>query len=273
MDPSSLVWIDGRVRRRDEVGVPVDDSAYAEGRGCYSTARVRDGCPLFETHHLRRLARGAAALRLGELDEAAVRHALRDLARAAFGGGEGVVRVQLSRAGPSRGRTLGEPRARVIGIPRALGDDDAEWSLLCAKLPHEGPLLAGGHKLTNRLVHALALDEARDAGVDEALLFDRQGRLVEGARSNPLVVGPDGRLRTPPLVRGCVDGIARQVLVERRVGLEEADLRRDDLVAARAVFCVNAVRGARPAASLDGSRLGREHEPWLERLSACLEVR
>jgi len=87
-----------------------------------------------------------------------------------------------------------------------------------------------------------------------------------------VAVGADGRLRTPPLARGCVDGIARQVLVERRVGLEERDLRREDLLAARAVFCINAVRGARPVESLDGARLGREREPWSGRLAACLEV-
>jgi branched-subunit amino acid aminotransferase/4-amino-4-deoxychorismate lyase len=262
VDPSALVWIDGRVRRRDEAGVPVDDSAYLEGRGCYTTARIRRGRPEFANHHLRRLARGAQALRLGPLDASKVRHALSDLADAAFPEAEGVVRIQVSR---------GPGSARVVGLPRGLGSDPPAWTLLSARLPHDGDALSGGHKLTNRLVHALAQDEARDAGTDEAVLFDRRGRLVEGSRSNLVAVGRDGRLCTPPLLRGCVDGIARQVLMERGVGLVERDLSRDDLLNAPAVFCINAVRGARPALRLDATALGREHDPWQARLSQALE--
>ena len=47
MDAAAFAWIDGRVRLRAEVGVPVDDSAYAEGRGCYSTARIAGGAARF----------------------------------------------------------------------------------------------------------------------------------------------------------------------------------------------------------------------------------
>ena len=60
--------------------MPVDDSAYAEGRGCYSTARISGGRPAFLERHVRRLQRGVRALRLGRLDTRCVRHALRDLA-------------------------------------------------------------------------------------------------------------------------------------------------------------------------------------------------
>lgn len=261
-----LVWLDGRVRRRDEAGIPVDDSAYAEGRGCYTTARIRGGRVAFEEHHVRRLARGAAGLRLGALDALAVRHALRDLAKAAFPDGEGIVRVQVSR---------GEPRARVVGVPRELGEERAVWSAVCAKTPHEGPIVAGSHKLTNRLVLALAMDEARDAGADEALLFDRDGRLVEGTRSNVVAVTRAGRLVTPPLARGAVAGVARQVLCERVPELAERDLRRADLLDAHAVFCTNAVRGARRVGRLDGRPLVGDDDaaaPWSARLSEVLEA-
>lgn len=262
MDPQALVWIDGRVRRRDEAGIPVDDSGYAEGRGCYTTARIRGGLPRFEALHLRRLARGAAALRLGPFDEREAVHALRDLAAAAFPGGEGVVRVQLSR---------GRDGVRVVGIPRGLGDDPPVWSAVCAKIPHPPPAVAGGHKLTHRLVHALAMDEAREQGADEALLFDREGRLVEGSRSNVLVADAEDRLWTPPLERGAVDGIARQVLVRRIDRLRERDLRREDLCQARAVLCINAVRGPRPLARLDATPLPAERGPWPGRLAEAWE--
>lgn len=263
MEPAALAWIGGRVQPRAEVGVPVDDSAYAEGRGCYSTARIARGLPRFPERHVRRLERGARALGLGKLDPREVLHALRDLAAAAFPEGEGVVRVQVSRGA--------DDRARVVGIPRALGDDPPTWSAVTAPLPHEGPILVGGHKLTNRLVQSLASQAAREAGAREALLFDRAGFLVEGAGSNVVVVAADGALVTPPLARGAVAGIAREVLSERVPELAERDLRHRDLRRAQALLCTNAVRGARPVVELDGEALPGADHPWVGRLNRALE--
>lgn len=260
---SSLAWVDGRVRPRAEASVPVDDSAYAEGRGCYSTARIAGGAPRFPERHVRRLERGARALGLGKLDAWQVLHALRDLAAAAFPAGEGIVRVQVSRGD--------DGRARVVGIPRALGHEPRGWSAITAPLPHEGPILVGGHKLTNRLVQSLASQAAREAGAREALLFDRAGLLVEGAGSNVVAVTEEGALVTPPLSRGAVAGIAREVLRERVAELAERDLRHRDLRRARAVLCTNAVRGARPLVRLDGEALPGADHPWVARLNRALE--
>jgi branched-subunit amino acid aminotransferase/4-amino-4-deoxychorismate lyase len=256
-----VCWVDGRLVTRGEAAVPADDSAFSEGRGCYSTVRIADGRPRFEDRHLRRLARGAIGLALGRFDPDAARAALRELARIALPGGEGAVRLQLSR-GAAR-------RTRLVGVPRGLGDDPPVWIAIRAPLHHEGNSISGGHKLTNRLVHALAADAARAAGADEALLFDRDGYLVEAARSNVVLVDAEERLLTPPLARGGVAGIAREVLLER-VPLAERDVGPGALRAARAVFAVNAVRGARPIASLDGEPVGDPSHPWAARLSAAL---
>lgn len=259
--PADHAWIGGRVRRRTEAGIPVDDSAYAEGRGCYTSVRIARGRPLHEDRHVRRLERGARALCLGRLDAREVHHALRDLAVAAFPAGEGIVRVQLSRGENGA--------ARVVGIPRALGDDPGQWSAVTAPIPHPGTL-EGGHKLTNRLVQALAQDAARRAGAQEALLFDRDGFLVEGSRSNVVAVDGQGRLVTPPLARGAVAGVAREVLCDRVPELTERDLRREDLLVARAVVCTNAARGARLVIRLDGEPLAGADPLVARRLDAVL---
>jgi branched-subunit amino acid aminotransferase/4-amino-4-deoxychorismate lyase len=223
--------------------------------------RIADGRARFEDRHLRRLARGAAALALGRFDPDSASAALRELARAALPGGEGAVRLQLSRGASDR--------ARLVGVPRGLGDDPPVWAAIRAPLLHEGSTVSGGHKLTNRLVHALAADAAHAAGADEALLFDRDGYLVEAARSNVVLVDAEERLLTPPLARGGVAGVAREVLLER-VPLVERDLGPGALRTARALFAVNAVRGARPIASLDGRPVGDPGHPWAARLFAAL---
>jgi branched-subunit amino acid aminotransferase/4-amino-4-deoxychorismate lyase len=259
-----LCWADGELLPLELPVVRADDSAYAEGRGCYTSVRIRAGLPRFAGRHARRLAEGAAELGLPRLEEAAVLRALAELAKAAFEDGEGIIRLEASRDG--------DGRLHLIGVPRALGADRPEWSAVLAPFPHPGPEPRAGLKLSARLRFALAAELAREAGADEALLLDTAGSLVEGARSNLVVVSKRGEARTPPLARGAVAGVARAVLLERVSGLDEADVARADLLAAAEIIALNAVRGAKPITRLDGQPVadGRPGR-WAERLARALE--
>ena len=255
--------MDGSLRAPDAAVVRADDSAFAEGRGCYTSVRIRAGAPRFAERHVRRLARDARALGLPAVDPQILRRALGELAQAAFSGGEGVVRLQLSRDG---GGAL-----HVVGVPRDLGGDPPEWRAVTAPFPHPGPLLAGGPKLTHRLLQTLAAEAASAAGAEEALLFDAHGYLVEGARTNVVALRADGALCTPPSERGAVAGIALEVVSERIPELRQRDLSRRDLLAGRGVVVMNAVRGARALAELDATGLGAEGAALAVRLNAVLD--
>jgi branched-subunit amino acid aminotransferase/4-amino-4-deoxychorismate lyase len=193
-----------------------------------------------------------------------VRAALGDLARAAFGEGSGVVRLQASRDA--------EGRLRLVGVPRALGPEPDAWSAIVVRLPGAaGPAPGSGLKVASRLPAALAADAARDAGCDEALLVDAAGRLVEGARTNAIVVDTEGRPWTPPLELGGVAGIAREVLLERVPELGQRVVSLRELRLAREIVAANAVRGARPVVRLDGRSVGEGRPgPWARRLDAAL---
>ena len=256
------IWVDGTLRPADAAAVRADDSAYGEGRGCYTSVRIRAGAPTFALRHVRRLERDARALGLPTADPQLLARALAELARAAFGAGDGIVRLSLSRDG--------DGALHVVGVPRDLGDDPAAWRAVTAPFAHPGALLPGGPKLTHRLHQALALDAARAARADEALLFDASGWLVEGARTNVVALAADGALCTPPAARGAVAGIALEVASER-LAIEPRDLSRIDLLAMRGVALVNAVRGARALAALDGAELGAEGGALAARLAAALE--
>jgi branched-chain amino acid aminotransferase len=260
---SAPIWMDGALRPASAAVVRADDSAFCEARGCYTSVRIRAGVPRFADRHVRRLVRDAAALDLPAVDPNLLRRALGELAKAAFRGGEGVVRLTLSRDG--------DGALHVVGVPRDLGQDPPAWRAVTAPTAHPGPVLAGGHKLTDRLVHALASDAARASGVEEALLFDAAGHLVEGARTNVVALLGDGMLCTPPTERGAVAGIALEVAAERLPALARRDLSRRDVFAARGVAVTNAVRGARPLVALDGKPLGPESAELAERLAAVLE--
>jgi branched-subunit amino acid aminotransferase/4-amino-4-deoxychorismate lyase len=231
--------------------------------GCYTTARVAGGRPWLAERHVARLRRDAARLGLPPPSEAECRRALADGAARAGGRGEGILRLEL-RAGE-------DGRARLWVTARPLGSDPLQWTALSAPLLHGGPGPAPGVKLLGRPDLEAARRAAREAGADEALLFDAEGRLVEGARSSLVVVTEEGAWRTPPLGRGGVAGLAREIALGGLAGLEEADVSRGELVRAREIVALNAVRGARPIVRLDGAPVGPGRPgPLAGRLAALL---
>jgi D-alanine transaminase len=260
-----LCWADGELLPLEIPVVRADDSAFCEGRGCYTTVRIQGGRPRFAARHARRLVHGAAELGLGALDSGAVLRALAELAKAAFDDGDGIVRLEASRDG--------DGRLHLIGLPREIESAGSEWSAVLAPFLHAGPGPRAGIKVTSRLRLALAAEMAREAGVDEALLLDASGWLVEGARSSIVVVSKRGEARTPPLKRGAVAGVARGVALERLAGLVENDVERAELAVAAEVISLNAVRGALPITRLDGRPVGDGRPgPWARRLAAALET-
>jgi para-aminobenzoate synthetase/4-amino-4-deoxychorismate lyase len=105
-----------------------------------------------------------------------------------------------------------------------------------ASLPVEPEDFRLRHKTSDRAFY----DEARKAaGTFEVAFIDREGFLTEGSFTS-LFVERGGRLLTPPLERGLLPGVLREVLVEEGRA-EEADLRAEDLQ--QGFFVGNAVRG------------------------------
>jgi len=105
-----------------------------------------------------------------------------------------------------------------------------------APLPVEAEDFRLRHKTSDRRFY----DEAREAaGTFEVVFVDRDRFLTEGSFTS-LFVERGGRLLTPPLARGLLPGVLREVLLgEGRA--EEADLRPEDLEGG--FFVGNSVRG------------------------------
>jgi branched-subunit amino acid aminotransferase/4-amino-4-deoxychorismate lyase len=240
-------WVDGRLRPLGAPALRADDLAFSEGRGCFTTTRVRAGRPVRIERHVERLCRDAACLGLGRLEPEVCRRALIELAAAAFGDGDGVVRLQASRDA--------EAQLHLVALPRALPAPKPAWTAVVAPFPHPGAAQpCPGAKTSGRLVYALALEAAQRAGADEAVLIDAAGYLVEGAISNLVWADADGVVATPPLSRGAVAGVTRALVRERAPEIEERDVHANTRV--QELIALNAVRGAIPIVQLDGRPVG-----------------
>ena len=101
---------------------------------------------------------------------------------------------------------------------------------------------------------------ARHRRADEALIRNRSGKLAEGSRSNLFVIR-DGRLLTPPLSAGCLDGVTRQrvALMARDAGMKvlPRGLTLRDLQTADEAFLTNSLWGVMPLVRIGRRPIGR----------------
>jgi branched-chain amino acid aminotransferase len=101
---------------------------------------------------------------------------------------------------------------------------------------------------------------ARRSGADEALLLNRGGLVAETSGANVFVFR-EGKLMTPPVTDGALEGItrARVLRLSVEIGLDarEQSLSRYDLLTADEVFLTGSGAGIVPAHSLDNQPLSR----------------
>ncbi len=99
----------------------------------------------------------------------------------------------------------------------------------------------------------IARQEVRLMNADEAILLNTQGNLACAASGN-LFLKLGGRIYTPPLSDGVVDGIIRQRLLDSGVA-EESSLSEGDLDICEGAWTTNSICGIRKVTSLDGRKI------------------
>jgi para-aminobenzoate synthetase component 1 len=235
--------------RAGRPSLPVEPS---DARGVFETVRVAGGEPICFGEHVQRFALGCAYFGLTDAPGADALRAAAAEAIQAAGIADGVLR--WSAWAGSEGKTEWSLRVEAPR-PHQL---KSEWKV--AIWPQPLPLLGSetACKHLGRKAWRDALAAVRAAGIDEVLLADGEGRIVEGAVSNVFCVR-GGRLLTPALSCHPLPGIVRAkvLALARQLGLpaEEGALTASELRTADEVFLTNALIGVRPVSWLDGRQL------------------
>jgi branched-chain amino acid aminotransferase len=101
---------------------------------------------------------------------------------------------------------------------------------------------------------ALASDEARQSGFDEAILLNENGQVAEGATCNIFMVRK-GKLITPPVTENVLEGITRDSVMElaRNSGLQvvERAIDRSELYVCEELFFTGTAVGIAPVVRVD----------------------
>jgi len=238
--------------------LPADDRGLLYGDHLFETvAFVKTRAPLWDLH-MARLAHDARRLLMPMPDPSLLAC---ECQRLIEGRERAVVRITISRGSGGRAyEPPPNPSPRRIVMRRAwpqglkvARERGIALHISPVRLAVGGVLV--GIKHGNRLEQVLAAEHARRSGVDEAVVFDGDGRLVEAIAGNLLVM-IDGQAVTPRLIGAGVAGVGLQWLREK-VGAEltERELDAGDLRRSEGLLVINSVAGIRPARLLDGRPL------------------
>jgi branched-chain amino acid aminotransferase len=123
--------------------------------------------------------------------------------------------------------------------------------------------LPSSAKATGQYINGvLAKIESLKAGYDEAVMLNEQGYITDGSGENLFIVR-DGRLTTPPISAGCLDGITRGsvIRIARDLGYEvtEENLVRTDLYNADECFFTGTAAEITPIREVDDRAVGEGH--------------
>jgi len=123
----------------------------------------------------------------------------------------------------------------------------------------------------NYLNSILAVQEAIEAGCDEALLLDHEGYVAEGSGENIFIVRK-GKLYTPDLT-SALEGITRDTVVtlaqEQGLQVVEKRITRDEVYVADEAFFTGTAAEVTPIREVDGRVIGEGGRgPVTEKLQA-----
>jgi len=233
------------------------DRGLLYGDGVFETIAVENGQLHFWSEHLRRLQYGCERLGMESLNVTQLEGECRLLIEHSQ---QAVVKIIITRGSGGRGYRLPEqPRSsRIIQLhkwpnyPASYTEEGIRARICRTRLGHN-PSLAGIKHL-NRLEQVLARQEWDDPAIQEGLMLDSIGDLVEGTMSNVFLV-KDAVLMTPDLQLCGVAGIMRarvlEMAADHSIEVRVQRLETAALLQADEVFVCNSLMGIWPVTAVD----------------------
>ncbi|HEY5956420.1 MAG TPA: aminotransferase class IV, partial [Polyangiaceae bacterium] len=199
-----IVFINGRSYMPEDARISVFDRGLLFGDSVFETMGTYQGRPFALKQHVRRLRRSAELVRIRFDCTDAELIAEIEAAIGCADNAESYIRVIVTRGSGELGLDPAlavDPQRIIIVSPLNRPPPSAYANGVAAVTVHTNRATdasdAVGAKVGNYLVAVLAMEKARAASANEALIVDRRGVIIEGATSNVFWV-ESGKLWTPP---------------------------------------------------------------------------
>jgi branched-chain amino acid aminotransferase len=251
----ALLYINnnGEVLKNEGATLSSANRGHLYGDGLFESIRVKNGKAINLEAHFMRMIEGAIALKMrvpNFYTSEFFREKVQELLNASSIDKGGRVRISIDRA--SGGSYLPESNETTFFIEvYPINNNDFElnkkgWEidLYSTMRKHKSPI--SNFKTKNALLYVMCGIEAKEKNLDDLLITDPKGGILEGSSSNLFVVS-NGVLYTPGLEEGCVGGVMRMTIInialENKMKVYESAIMPQNLLAADEVFLTNAIKG------------------------------
>lgn len=263
---SRMIFFNGRIVPEEAARISPFDHGFLYGDGIFEGIRAYNGRMFKLAEHVDRLFASAKSLMLdipGTPDEVAAwivdtvrANQLRDA----------YVRLVVSRGVGDLGldpQSCAHPTVIIIAdsiqlFPESLYEVGLPLASSSLRRP-SGDVLNPQVKSLNYLNSVLAKIEAGQRGVQELVLLNQQGYVVEGSGDNIFIVR-EGVLATPPRAAGILPGITRAVVMElaraEGMAVQEVNFTLHELYNAQECFLTGTAAEVIAAVSCDGRTIG-----------------
>jgi len=247
MPEELLVYIDGKFYPKSEAKISVYDHGLLYGDGVFEGIRAYNGVVFHLKEHIDRLYKSAHPIFLKipltkeQLTEAVLETLRKNNLTNAY------IRLVVTRGVGDLGLDPRKcPKATIIIITEPLlqlhSTEKVENGInTIITWVKRNPVDTATHEMKslNYLNSILGKIEANNTGADEAICLDKTGYVCEGVGENIFIVR-DGKLLTPPLSSGALDGITRALIIRlaKKLGIEvlERNITPNELFTADEAF-------------------------------------
>ncbi len=260
------VHIDGTLYDKEDAKISVYDHGLLYGDGVFEGIRSYSGKVFRLQEHLDRLWNSAKAIWLEiPISKDQMAKAIRDTL-AANGIEDGYIRVVVTRGVGTLGldpNRCSHPQVIVITDYISLYPDDYYRNgleIITVSTARNHPAALNPRiKSLNYLNNILAKIEGLQAGCIEALMLNHKGEVAECTGDNIFVVR-NGKIRTPPIDAGILEGITREAVIglARQSGIEVAEvpLTKHDVYIADECFLTGTAAEVIPVVKVDSRKIG-----------------
>lgn len=251
-----VTTINGKFVAAVAAKISVYDNSLLYAEGLFETYMATEHQICFAREHFERLQKGAkllgikipvsGRLLLQWLNKTAAKHPAR------------LKRLRLTiTSGDSpvwRGKP-GKPRVICSAIEHKF--DMSPQRLFVPEFRVDGDSSFNQIKTIAYGLRAAALRSSQKNGCEDALLLNNKNNVSELTSANIFWV-KDGGVFTPPISAGCLEGVARRIILEQdknqNWGIEEKNCTLPELAQADEVFSTSSVRLARPVGEIKSEK-------------------
>ncbi len=242
----------GFLYKEDEQVFTINNRGFKYGDALFESIRVVDGKPCYLEDHFMRLKKGMAVLKMhsanisfndlkGQIIKLIEKNHIRRGGR---------VRLTVFRSGDGLYTPENEGKSYVIEANPypdnnyTLNENGLSIDVYNDLRRHRNIL--SQIKTTNNIPHVLAGIYKKENDLDDCIILNDQGRIVEALSSN-IFLYKNNNLYTPSLDEGCMDGIMRKQVLriakEMNINVFEGMLNGSMLLQADEMFLTNAIKG------------------------------